>query len=290
MKPVYFERAIFLGWYCSKRDCSFCYMSTIKHREKIVQKFARRTTESILAEVILCRILGWNLGFISGGHNLYKTEDFKELLNKINIVSGKRLWVNIGALTKEELIEFKPYIKGVVGSIETINSKIHSIACPSKPIEPFEKMFDEARKLKIKSAMTIILGLGETINDFELLKEFIKKNHIMKIHFYGLNPQKNTVFENARPPTAEYQAEWIKKTRKEFPNMDIQCGIWLDRAEYISTLLNSGADSISKFPAIKKFGSREAKIIEDQAKKAGRNFKGTLTTLPNTNKYKKEKL
>src|SRR3989338_6252719 len=87
MKPVYFERAIFLGWYCSKRDCSFCYMSTIKHREKIVQKFARRNTESILAEVILCRILGWNLGFISGGHNLYKTEDFKELLNKINIVS-----------------------------------------------------------------------------------------------------------------------------------------------------------------------------------------------------------
>lgn len=277
-RTTWFERALFFSWYCAIGDCKFCYMSTQPKHTK--EKLARRTTESLLAEVILCKKLGWELGFVSGGQRAYKKVEFLELLKKINQVYGKKVWINIGALAMEELLEYKPYVKGVVASIETVNPRIHSLVCPSKPIKPFERMLVQAKKLGLERGMTIIVGLGETINDFDLLKEFIKEYGISKIHIYGLNPHKKTIFENAKPPNVEYQAEWIKKTRQAFPNIDIQCGIWLNRAGYVSRLLRAGANSVSKFPAIKHFGSKKAEEIEKQAKRAGREFRGTLTKLP----------
>ena len=64
-------------------------------------------------------------------------------------------------------------------------------------------------------------------------------------------------------------------------------GIWTDRVERVEMLLKAGANSISKFPIMRKFGSKEAKEIEKQAKKAGREFEGTITRLPEVN-WKKE--
>lgn len=273
LKETCFERAIFFSWYCSTADCKFCYMST----QPKGQKMAVRSFASILAEFILCKKLGWDIGFLSGGHNAYTTTDFLEMLKLIKKTINEKIWINIGPIKKQELMKFKPYIKGVVASIETINPKVHDLVCPSKQIKPFEKMLNNALKLKLKTAMTIILGLGETIDDFKKLKVFIKKYKISKIHFYGLNPQKGTVFEKAKPPKKEYMAEWIRMTRKEFPKIGIQAGIWLDRVDYVSDLLKAGANSISKFPAIRHFGSKYAKEIEKQAETAGRKFKGTLT-------------
>ena len=275
MQKTFFERAIFFSWYCSIRDCTYCYMSTQPDSKKAV-----RSKESLLAELILCKKLGWKIGFISGGVGAFSRTKFKDLLKDMHKISGEKFWLNIGALSLDELKEYLPYAKGVVGSVETVNKMLHDKVCPSKPIEPYFKMFENASKLGLKNAITIILGLGENIADFEEFSNIVRKYNITKVHFYGLNPQKGTMFENVPPPLAEYQAEWIKKTREEFPEMDIQCGIWLDRVDRVAMLLEAGANSISKFPALKKFGSDEAKEIENQALLAGREFVGTLTELP----------
>lgn len=278
MNKTWFERAIFFSWYCGIRDCAYCYMSTQPDSKKAV-----RSKESLLAELLICKKLGWKIGFISGGVGAFSQTKFKDLLKDMYKVAGEKFWLNVGALSEEELKNYLPYAKGVVGSIETVNKRVHDNVCPSKPIEPYFKMFEKALELGLKTGITIILGLGETINDFQELKKIIEKYKISKIHFYGLNPQKGTVFENANPPTAEYQAEWIRKTREEFPSLDIQCGIWVDRVERVKELLEAGANSISKFPILKKFGSKEAKEIEKQAEKAGREFIGTLMQLPSIN-------
>ena len=283
MKQTCFERAVFFSWYCKIRDCKFCYMSTQPEKTK---KIARRSVESILAEVILTKKLGWEFGFFSGGIGAFSEVDFRKLLEFVFKVYGKKIWINIGPLTKEQLEGYKLFIKGVVGSIETVNKKIHDKVCPSKPMEPYFKMFEEAEKLNLKRAMTIILGLGETIDDFDNLCEVIDRYGITKIHFYGLNPQKGTIFENSKPPSSEYQAEWIKKIREKYPEMDIQFGIWLDRADRVAQMLEAGANSVSKFPALRYFGSKQAKEIEKQAEKAGFNFRGTLTKLPNVDWYR----
>lgn len=279
---TWFERAILFSWDCSIKDCAFCYMSAHTKR-KTTTKIARRSIESMLAETILCKKLGWEIGFISGGINAFTQPELKDLLQKIFEISEEKIWLNVGPVSLQKLKEFLPYIKGVVGSIETINPQLHKKICPSKPTQPYEQMFADAQKLGLKKAMTFIVGVGETIKDFDLLKEFIKKYEVDKIHFYGLIPHKGTIFENSQPPTAEYQAEWIAKTRIEFPKIDIQCGIWADRTERIPFLLKAGANSISKLQAITKFGSKIAKEIEQQAKNSGRKFKGTLTKMPAIN-------
>lgn len=275
MKAVRFERAIFFSWYCGIRDCAYCYMSTQPPKRRAV-----RSKESLLAELLLCKRLGWDIGFISGGVGAFSQTRFKELLKEMYKVRGEKFWLNIGALGLKELKEYLPYTKGVVGSIETVNKEIHKRVCPSKLVEPYFKMWEKALGLGLRTGMTIILGLGESIKDFPELRKIIKRYKISKIHFYGLNPQKGTVFEKAKPPSVGYQAEWIRKTRAEFPLMDIQCGIWVDRVERVGRLLEAGADSISKFPALKKFGSKEAREMERQVKRAGKEFRGTLTELP----------
>ena len=279
LKTACFERAIFYSWACQLEECcKYCYMSTLPREKRTKEKV--RSFASLLAETIITKKLGWDYGFLSGGIDVFSDDKTLELLQKTNVIMGEKIWINIGILSKKQMKMFKPYIKGVVGTIEVLDPELHKKICPSKPIAPVEKMFENAKELRLTRAMTLIVGLGESIDDFELLKKFIAKYIITKIHIYGLNPQKGTVFEKAKPPTAEYQAEWIKKTRKEFPSIRIQCGIWVDRVGRIAKLLEAGADSISKFPALKKFGSKEAKEIESQAKKAGREFEGTLTKLP----------
>lgn len=277
MKRTWFSRAIFFSWYCSKGDCRFCYMSTQPEKTK---KIPRRSVESILAEVIICKKLGWEIGFISGGFDAYKQVEFENLLRNIHKVYGRKLWINVGDLSMEEMEKYKPYVRGVAAAVETLNPELHDYMCPSKPLKPIVKMVEDAKKLGLERAMTYILGLGETIKDYNLLKDFIRKHEISKIHFYSLNPHKGTIFENKKSPSKEYQGRWISMTRKDFPGIEIQAGIWLDRVKNVSYLLKCGATSITKYPAIKYFGSTQSREIEHQAWLAGREFLGSLTVLP----------
>jgi biotin synthase-like enzyme len=253
-------------------------MSTLPKEKRTKEKV--RSFASLLAETIITKKLGWDYGFLSGGVGVFSDEKILDLIKKTNEIMEEPVWINIGILSKKQMESFRPYIKGVVGTIEVLDPKLHKQICPSKPIAPVEKMFENAKELRILRGMTIIVGLGESIDDFELLKKFITKHEITKIHIYGLNPQKGTMFENAKPPAAEYQSEWIRRTRMAFPNIDIQAGIWLDRVDYVAELLRAGANSISKFPALKAFGSKEANEIENQAKLANRKFIGTLSKMP----------
>lgn len=271
-----FERALFFSWWCGIKDCTFCFMSTQEHA---TWQEARRSFESIIAEAIIAKAFGWPIGFVSGGVGVLGHDDFVRLVRMLSAVLDKKVWLNGGLLAPHTLEACKPYIEGIICSVETVNPELHDKVCPSKPLAPIEHLFDTARSLDIRCGMTCIVGIGETLHDVNLLIDFIQKHNISKIHIYGLIPQKGTVFEHTSPPSAEYQAGWIARIRIAFPHLDIQCGIWKDRPEYTYLLLSAGANSISKFPAIRAFNSWEAREIEAQARRAGRSFQGTLTAM-----------
>ena len=273
-----FERAIFFSWGCTIGDCQFCYMSAQPSWKKPTE--TKRSVESIFAEVILAKKLGWDIGFFTGGIGVFGPQEIEYILKVMNEIIGEKIWLSVGPVPKPLLVKYQPYIKGIVGSTETINPLLHKKVCPSKPLEPYEKMFAAAQKLGIPRAMTFIVGMGETKKDLPLLVDFIKKYDISKIHMYGLIPTKGTAMEHFPIPSTEQQAWWIAQIRIACPTIDIQCGIWEDRVERISTLLEAGANSISKFQAIKLFGTKTAQAIEEQAKSGGRTFKGTLTKAP----------
>lgn len=276
-KKTWFERAIFLSWYCSKGDCTFCYMSLQKPLIKDPKK-ARRSREAILAEALISRLCGWKIEFLSGGYDSYSIEELAELAGQIYCITGQRQWLNVGALKKEEMKRFIPFIEGVSGAVECINPQIRKKVCPSKPLEHVIKMLYDAEKLGLKKSITIIIGLGETEEDIPSLIDFIRKHKIDKITFYALNPHKGTVFKKG--PETGYYVKWIKAVRKEFPKLQIVAGSWVNRLSEVHLLLDAGADAITKFPAIKLFGTKYAMQIEEEARKAGRKFEGTLTKMP----------
>lgn len=276
-KEVNFERAILLSWYCANGDCTFCYMSTQKNRIKN-PKTARRSKESIYAEALIANRLGWKIEFLSGGYNSYSIDELVEIVKNIHTITKQKQWLNIGALNKGEIQKFLPYIEGIAGTVECINPDIRKKVCPSKPMCEIISMFKSCDELGLKKTITIIVGLGETINDFESLSCFIKKNNLSRITFYALNPHKGTPFK--RSPTLQYYAELVKKTRESFPKLDIIVGIWSDKINYIGRLLRAGANSITKFPALKLFGSKLAEEFEKEVKKAERVFTGTFTKMP----------
>ncbi|MBL7051373.1 radical SAM protein [Candidatus Woesearchaeota archaeon] len=282
-KETYFERALFFSWYCGLGDCTFCYMSI--NQTKQDPKKAKRTFSSILAETLISKELNWKIEFISGGYQSYTKKELLFLIKAIHSITKEKQWLNIGTLNKKELTMFKPFTKGYAGTIETVNWELRKKVCPSKTLQPILKTFQHCDELKLKKAITIILGLGETIKDFQNLKQFIKQHKISKVTFYTLNPHPGTPFKN--PPTKKYASKWIAKTRIEFPKLHIIAGAWIDKTDYYSALLKAGANNITKMPSIRKFNSKELKNIESEVKKAGRIFKSKLTKLPDINWDKK---
>ncbi len=278
MDEVYFHRALFLSWYCSKGDCSFCFMSTEKPRITEPKK-ALRHPSSILAEALICRLCDWKIEFLSGGYESYTLEDLKKLILMLKSVYPDKLWLNMGVLPNGWLKKLSPYIKGVVGAVETINPIIHDKVCPSKPIDKIIPMLDEARALGLRSAMTIIIGLGETIEDYPLLKRFISDHNISRITFYALIPHERTPYSMG--PDKSYYASWISTTRKDFADIEIIAGTWHDRLDELHLLLDAGADGFTKFKSIKLYGSTYAEQIKKELEMTGKTLKSRFSgTLP----------
>ena len=271
---VTLERAVFLSWWCNKGDCAFCYMSTQKNKIKDPAK-ARRNISNIYAEAEMCKRLDWNIEFLSGGYESFTTSEIKEIASTIKDITGDGVWLNTGIT--DELSEFGSEIKGITGAVEVANPEIHNRVCPSKSLNDISHMLDTAGDLGFKKAITIILGLGETLDDVEYVIDYIKEHKIDRVIFYSLNPHKETVYADSSQPASLYYAQVVARVRLEFPDIEIICGTWIDNLANIGILILSGANGITKFPLFKMFGTKYGKRVEEEVKWAGRDLKGTFT-------------
>lgn len=268
------ERAIFLSWWCDKGDCAFCYMSTQKNKIKDPAK-ARRNTNNIYAEAEMCKRLDWNIEFLSGGYESFTIPEIKNIASTIKDITGDGVWLNTGITT--ELEEFGSEITGITGAVEVANPKIHEKVCPSKKLDDISNMLDTANDLGFKKAITIILGLGETLEDVNYIIDYIKDYKIDRVIFYSLNPHKETIYANSSQPASLYYAQVVAQVRLAFPDIEIICGTWIDNLANIGILILSGANGITKFPLFKMFATKYGKRVEEEVKWAGRELKGTFT-------------
>ena len=119
-KKIHFERAIFISWYCSLGDCTYCYMSTQKNLISDPNK-AKRSTASILAEAYLCKKLGWKVGNLAAGYGSYTHESILELVKSVYSITNEKLWLNVGVLPEKTIESLKPYLEGIYVAVETTN-------------------------------------------------------------------------------------------------------------------------------------------------------------------------
>ncbi len=268
------ERAVFLSWWCDKGDCAFCYMSTQKDKIKDPAK-ARRNVSNIYAEAEMCKRLDWNIEFLSGGYKSFTTQEIKDIATTIKDITGDGVWLNTGIT--DDLDQYGSEIKGITGAVEVANPEIHNRVCPSKKLEDISNMLDIAGDLGFKKAITIILGLGETLDDVDYIIDYIKDHKIDRVIFYSLNPHKETIYANSSQPASLYYAQVVAQVRLAFPDIEIICGTWIDNLANIGILILSGANGITKFPLFKMFGTKYGKRVEEEVKWAGRQLKGTFT-------------
>ena len=271
-KQAWFGRCIFLSFHCDRGTCTFCFRSVAKHTNAVK---AKRSLGSILAEALIIKAFGWRIEFLTGGYGIVEDTELLRIIKLIHQILGEKLWVNLGEINSNLLEELKPYVEGIVSSIETINPLLHKQVCPDKPIEPYEEMMDKARTLGFKLSFTIIIGLGETRDDFPLLAAFIKKHDFERITIYALRPVKGTPFEHG--PSPQDVTWWIAKTRIAFPHIEIIAGTAEYRKAEIPFLLKAGADAITKLPATKIFNKDNGKHIEALIEQTGRDFTSTFT-------------
>jgi len=274
---TYFGRCIFVSWYCDRSTCKFCYRSTFIHKKKFVNS-AKRSMASMIADSLIGKKLGWKFEYLTGGYGVFSFEELAEIAKNISEVYGHKIWVNIGTINEEEMEILKPYVEGVCASIETVEPNLHNDICPDKPISPYSEMLKLAGKKGFKKSITIVIGLGEKKEDIDLLFNFIEEHNLDRITFYALKPVKGTIYTESPPP--EEYAWWIAKTRIRFPKIEIIAGLTPKKVDYVELILKAGVNGITKFPAVKQFGSKKAKIIEDMANKAGRKFIGSLVEIP----------
>ena len=144
-------------------------------------------------------------------------------------------------------------------------------------MDQISDMLDKAGDLGFKKAITIILGLGETFEDVEYLKDYIREHKIDRVIFYSLNPHPETEYVNSSQPASLYYAKVVSTIRLEFPDLEIISGTWTDNLANIGILILSGANGITKFPLFKMFGTKYGKRVEEEVKWTGRTLKGTFT-------------
>jgi biotin synthase-like enzyme len=270
-----FDRCIFVSWYCSLGNCTFCYRSTQKSKIRN-PRMSKRTMSSILTEAILCKNLGWNLDFITGGFGVYTIDELVEIAKNVSIVVRDKVWLNYGIFGNVALEKFRPYVKGICSSIETVNSKVQKEVVPGKKIEDYIGMLKNLEDFK--KSLAIVIGIGETEKDIEKLHSLINETNLDRLTIFALHPIKGTPFTEG--PKVDYYVRWIAETRIKFPKLEIVAGIPSDGLEHAGLALKAGANAITKFPAIKLFGTSKAHVMEEQIKFSGRKFNGSLTRLP----------
>lgn len=273
---AWFGRCLFLSWYCSKGTCDFCFRSTQKHKIKFSDN-ARRSRKSVFTEAIISRSANWKLEFLTGGYDVCSFDEILEIVKVCSQIFGEKLWLNLGILKREELEQLKPYVEGIVASLETSNKKLHAKVCPDKDFDEYIDLLKIAEELGFKKGLTIVLGLGESIDDYANAKQLINDLKIDRVTYYALRPVRGTPYANG--PEPEDVVEWIANTRIDFPSLDIMAGTAASRIPEINYFLQAGANGFTKLPATKIFGSQLADQILAQAKDAGRLLKSEFATL-----------
>lgn len=275
-KEVYFERSLFINWTCGIADCKYCYLSTQPKQAK----HAIRHPASIYAEVLVCKLMGWKVAYITGGLRVEEHEYIINLLDHIEKVYGEKIMMNFGPYTKSEVALFKPHVSGMGSAIESFDEELHNYICPSKPLKALKNFLGHLQEQEMGKLITIILGMGEKKSDVQEVIEQVKKYDINIVQLCFLKPQENTVFDDVPPPNPEYMAWWIAQLRIALPQLHIKIALVRERIEDTSLYLQAGANNFSRFMVFKDFASDYARDLKAECEKAGRVLVGEFEHVP----------
>ncbi len=277
---VWFERSIFTNWTCGIADCKYCYLSTKPKHKAGTDPVAVRSAASVLAEVLLCKVMGWKIGYITGGLRVESISQLVSLLDKIEKVYGEKIMMNYGPYAKSEVLKLKGHLTGMGSAIESFDEELHNFICPSKPLRSLMMFLGHLRDEEMEKLITIILGIGERKEDVDIVIEKVKEFGIDKVQLCFLKPQDATVFSSVPAPNPEYMAWWIAQLRVACPELIIKVALVRERIDDTSLYLRAGANCFSRFMIFKDFAGENALALERECELSGRELLGNFSAFP----------
>lgn len=286
---VWFERSVFINWTCAIADCKYCYLST----KPKLQKHAVRSKASILAELLICKVMGWRVGYITGGLRVESRTYLCDLMHDINMVlrgvgngkmgrTAQRIKMNFGPYHETEVKQFAPHISGMGCAIESFDEELHRYICPSKPLKSLLALLATLKNFQLEKFITIILGMGELRDDVFTVIEKIREYDIEMVQLCFLKPQEGTVFSEVETPDPCYMAWWIAQLRIAHPGLIIKIALVRDRISDLSLYLRAGANCFSRFMVMGDYGGPLAEELVTQCRKEGRTLEGQFTGRPDS--------
>jgi len=155
---------------------------------------------------------------------------------------------NIGVLTKEEMIELKPFNASMGLMLESISERLmekgmpHELS-PSKHPKIRLRMIREAGELRIPFTTGILIGIGETWEErIDSLLAIKKVNdeygHIQEVIIQNFMPEPGTPMENCKPPSLTDMLKTIAIARLIFKGeVSVQAPPNLAPSTYFTYLL-----------------------------------------------------
>ncbi len=259
-----FARAIFGSWFCSIKDCKFCFLSTQKNAKAF---YSKRRIESIIAEAIIIKELNADLENFTGG---VLGNDYSELIKITKLlyfIFKEPIWINLNIIPLKVWDEIKQYVKGLVVSTETFNERLHKFVAPSKPLNVAEKVYDFLDSEKKEKGATLIIGLGETWKDIKKTNEFLNTWEINQLNLYGLKPIKGTIYENKVIPPLPYFLFWLSSLRIENPRMIISASKSFRYINEYFSFFKTGANYYSKLRFFHYFNKLGFKKFDELCEK-----------------------
>ena len=277
---IYFERSIFINWTCAIADCKYCFLSTIPKYNPGKGTKAIRSQASILAEALVCRAMGWKIGYLTGGLRVETPQYLIDLAQKMEAVINQKTTLNFGPYSRPAIEQYRPHILGMGAAIESFDEELHSFICPSKPLPSLLRFLGDLQELQLQKLITIILGIGERQEEVYIAVENIKKYNIEKVQLCFLKPQAGTIFNEIPSPDPYYMAWWIANIRIACPKVIITIALVRSQLPNLALYLRAGANNVTRFLVFKYFGSSLARDLEQQCAQAGRTLRGHFMTLP----------
>ncbi|RME77268.1 radical SAM protein [Candidatus Woesearchaeota archaeon] len=277
---IHFERSIFINWTCGIADCKYCYLSTKPKHTPGSQTTAKRSQASILAEALICKLMGWKVGYITGGLRVESTDELIDLSRKLEMILGHKIMMNFGPFSRSEVEKLSSYITGMGSAIESFNEELHNFICPSKPLRQLLQFLEYLEEFKLKKIITIILGMGEQMGDVDEVIAKVEEYNIDTVQLCFLKPQENTIFAQVPPPDMYYMAWWAAKLRIAHPHLKIKVALVHERIDDFHLLLDAGINAFSRFMIFSDFAQPFAQKLVQECAKGGRKLKGNFLNIP----------
>jgi FO synthase subunit 1 len=281
LSKICFNRCAYCGYVSNKLDQTMTELAVPYHAIKMSQgckSLGVKEVNLVSGErpdkfaAVRARLDQW--GFTSFAEYIYTVAE-------LVFLEGLFPNIDVGYLTKEEMLFLKKIVVSVTVMLDTVDEKLLGKYSPNKSLTDRIEMIKSAGEIKMPVTSGILVGIGESQKSrkdaLELIRDLhLKSGCIQNVVIQNFIPMSNTPLADMKPPSKLTMLETVALAKKILPE-DIVITVPAICNKDIISFIKEGVHDIGRFD------------VTDE-REQGINYKKTIKDLETKLKPKKLKL